>query len=360
MSDVQQETLSSLVLTFIPNLGPQDIATILKNFTTATAAIENHAQWAIPVDGAQVTQARRLAEQEIQLTLQNNIRIFLLHQDDYPELLRHIHCPPPILYVKGGYVEWSKPAVALVGSRKCTYYGEKTARRFSSDLARAGVVTVSGLARGIDSAVHDATLQAGGKTWAVLGHGLSWLYPPDNKRLAEKIQENGALISEFPMQMQPYPGNFPRRNRIIAGLTRATVVVEGRDNSGSLITARMAAHEGRDVLAVPGPVSSDLSAAPHRLIQAGAILAHSVEDILNCLPADQRGTPCVHVSADLPPVALPEQWKSISQALSDIPLSREHLAQQLRLESRVLAGLLMEMELKGYLKSLPGGLVVKV
>ena len=207
-----------------------------------------------------------------------------LHKN-YPKNLRNILDPPPLLYISGKIIKRDSFAVAIVGSRMATKYGLETARDFSYGLAKAGVTIISGLARGIDTEAHKAALNAEGRTIAVLGSGLNIIYPPENKTLAEKIIKHGALVSEFPEDSLPLPKNFLQRNRIIAGLSLAVIVVEGRRRSGTLSTARYAAEMGREVFAVPGPVNSRLSEAPLYLIEQGARVAKSPEDVLEYLNA---------------------------------------------------------------------------
>ncbi|MBI5624541.1 MAG: DNA-protecting protein DprA [Elusimicrobia bacterium] len=199
-------------------------------------------------------------------------------------MLRAIPDPPEALYWRG-LLPRTALAVAFVGSRRPTGYGRRMARSLAGAAARAGLVVVSGLARGIDSEAHEAALAAGGTTWAVLGSGLDRVYPPENAGLAERIERSGGcLLSEFAPGTPPLAGHFPRRNRVIAGLCWAVVVVEGRLKSGSLITARLAANQGRAVLAVPGPADSSLSEAPHLLIQEGARAMTRLEDLIEELP----------------------------------------------------------------------------
>jgi DNA processing protein len=205
--------------------------------------------------------------------------------EGYPELLKKIYDPPLVLYVRGSFKP--VPAAGIVGTRKATPYGLRTAARLASELAAAGVAVVSGLARGVDTAAHEAAVKAGGVTWAAMGTGLGSIFPPGNAALAERIVAGGgALISEFPMAMEAFPSHFPRRNRIISGLSLATVVVEGGFESGALITARFALEQGREVLAVPGPVDSPVSRGPNYYIKNGAYPAENADDIIACFPPE--------------------------------------------------------------------------
>lgn len=199
---------------------------------------------------------------------------------DYPARLKNIYSPPVDLYIKGEFLPEDEIAVALVGSRKASQYGLELSEKLAYDLATRGITVVSGLARGIDSAAHRGALKAKGRTIAVFGCGIDYIYPPENKLLAEQIQERGALISEFPDKLSPKPYNFPRRNRIISGLSLGVVVIEAARTSGALITANFALEQGREVFAVPGKVNSDTSEGVHRLLKEGAKLVETVDDII--------------------------------------------------------------------------------
>jgi DNA processing protein len=351
---------ASLLLSNLSCITPSHYQLLLNRYGSAARAVEaGHGDWGLPVDEAEWAQASRFADQEGKEIEAAGIRLYLWQESDYPALLKLTSAAPPIIYVHGnGFAETAFP-LAVVGSRRPTYYGEKVARGLAGDLTEAGVTTVSGLARGIDSCVHGETIKRGGTTWAVLGSGLLNLYPRENRTLADKILEQGALISEFPLHMPPYRGHFPRRNRIIAGLSHATIVVEGDEKSGSLITARLAAEEGREVFAVPGPIHSRLSRGPHRLIQSGAALINDVEDIFSQLPD--------HVRALKPFPELPA--KEEKAALSSIPevrlftelastaISRDVLIERLKIPAAELSALLLTLELKGLVRALPGGFI---
>ena len=206
----------------------------------------------------------------------------------YPANLREIQAPPERLYVRGALVEDDALAIAVVGSRAATPYGLAVAERLGADLAARGVTVVSGLARGIDSAAHRGALRAGGRTIAVLGSGVDVIYPPENRRLAGEIEARGALVSQFAPGTAPLAGYFPARNRVIAGLSLGVVVVEAASSSGSLITAGLAGELGREVMAVPGPLTSPQSVGAHRLIQDGAALIQGWEDVVGQLPLRWR------------------------------------------------------------------------
>ena len=222
--------------------------------------------------------------QELQLIEQHQCHIVTINDDAYPTLLKQIDDPPALLYVIGEFPLQDAPSIAIVGSRSPTEYGKTISQQLSHQLAERGITVVSGFARGIDTCVHRGALEAGGDTIAVFGCGLSIIYPETNRTLATEITESGALISEFPMTMPPRGTNFPRRNRVISGLTLGTLVVEASERSGSLITARHAAEQGREVFAVPGQIFSGVSRGTHSLINQGATLINSVDDLLDALP----------------------------------------------------------------------------
>jgi len=260
----------------------------------------------------------------------------------YPEGLRHIAVPPKTLYVRGELRESDANAVAIVGSRKCTHYGKQVAYDLANALARHGVTVVSGMALGIDAEAHKGALDAGGRTIAVLGTGVddASLYPHTHKPLAEQIVQAGAVLSEFEPGTPAYPGNFPQRNRIIAGLSYGTVIVEADERSGSLITARFALEQGKEVFAVPGQIYSRTTRGVHRLIQEGAKLITSVEDILEELP--QLATTAVEQQD----TTLTEDELRIIELIAREPAQVDHLIEQLALPSHETIGMLAMLELK--------------
>lgn len=281
-------------------------------------------------------------------------RLMVRGDSDYPDLLASIHDPPLVLYVQGSLAGGSP--VAFVGTRVPTPYGRRMARRLAGDASRRGLTVVSGLARGIDAESHLAALDAKGPTWAVLGTGLGQVYPAENLALARRIvAEGGALISERPLDTRPMPDLFPRRNRIVAGLSWAVVVVEGRHKSGSLITARLAGENGREVLAVPGPADSVMSEAPHRLLAEGARLTSDVKDILAALPEGQILEARTAPREPSPPPAAPtaEEAKVMALLGADA-LSLDELVQLSGLDTTRISSIMFGLELKERVSSVPG------
>lgn len=289
-----------------------------------------------------------------------------VRQAAYPESLRHLPQPPPVLFVRGVHELLEGPAIAIVGARRHSVYGRDAASSFTVGLVRAGYVILSGLARGIDSVAHRTALEVGGHTVAVLGNGLDVSYPPEHRDLIEAIAARGCLVTEFPPGTPPRKYHFPQRNRLIAGLARAVLVVEAAERSGALITAHYALDEGKEVFAVPGPIHNPTSVGPNRLIQDGAGLAISVADILHALRA-RAGEPLPDaLSSGLDVDELTRQlqrepdpgasqlarrlWAALEAGAGD----PESLAVQLSVAPGPLASALLELELAGLVRKLPG------
>lgn len=288
------------------------------------------------------------------------IEIFCYGEECYPKLLKEIEGKPPLLYVKIGPIGpigqigglFQKKAVAVVGTRKVTSYGRQVTEMITEGLVSAGLVIVSGLARGVDRIAHETALNNGGLTMAVLGCGLDLIYPPEHKDLAEKIVEsNGAIISEFPLGMQAVPGNFPARNRIISGLSLGVIVTEAAEDSGSLITASCAGEQGREVFAVPGPITSPLSKGTSELIKKGAKLVSGVEDILEELGVGGR-----REMRDLGKMRdLGDEEREIVNLLENENLTVDEIMRRLQLDSGKIGSLLSMMEIKGIIKNFGEG-----
>ena len=286
--------------------------------------------------------------------------VLALPDRGYPPLLREIPDPPPVLFVRGRLDDRDDPAVAIVGSRRATTYGEAVARYLAEDLAGGGVTVVSGLARGIDTAAHQgALIPPGGRTLAVLGHGPDRVYPPENRALADAIAERGALLTEFPPGRRPRPHHFPRRNRLISALCRGVVVVEAAARSGSLITARLAAEQGREVYAVPGPITSPTSRGPNDLLADGAQPVRNALDIVSQFPATVRDIVARRLAerpAGEPPPGLDGREREIWACLDPIePVDVEALARKTELRVSELVAALLGLEIRGLIRPLPGG-----
>ncbi len=289
------------------------------------------------------------------------VRKITLQDPDYPELLKALNDPPPALYLKGTLLPEDRFAVAVVGTRNATPYGLLTARRLGKELAQAGITVISGLAEGIDSAAHEGALEAQGRTIAVLGHGFKYLYPPQNRELAERIVASGALVSQFPMETEPAPYRFPERNVVIAGLSLGVVVVEAPLKSGALITAREALDAGREVFAVPGPVSSGKSEGCHRLLKDGAKLTEDVRDILEELASPlrallQKGSdPLRPPRSQTPPGFLSPVEAAVYEAIPiGAGVSADRLAEATSTATGQLLPALTALEIRGLIRQLPG------
>jgi DNA processing protein len=271
-----------------------------------------------------------------------------LADDDYPELLRHLPDPPLALFYRGNVALLKKPAVAMVGSRRASAYGLNAARHLAAQLAMAGVAVISGLARGIDGAAHSAALDAGGDTIAVLGTGIDVVYPRSHRKLFQRIEERGLIVTELAPGTPPLPANFPIRNRIISGLAMATVIVEATGRSGSLITARTAAEQGRNVCAVPGTIFAPGAEGTNRLIQYGAKLVHDVNDILEEVP----GAPRASLVAPAPPDSPLREVLDVFTR--DEATHIDAVAETLKMSVAAVSDAVLQLELGGWLEALPG------
>ncbi len=296
------------------------------------------------------------AERELDEAEQMGVTVLGIHSSGYPANLKSTYDPPLILYVKGRLTERDNIGFAVVGSRRATTYGKIQAERISRQLSSMGMTVVSGLARGIDTAAHKGALAGGGRTIAVLGCGLPEIYPRDNTELAAQIEEKGALISEFALHTPPDRKTFPRRNRIISGLSMGILVVESARHGGAMITAMQAMEQGRDVFAVPGQVSCSLSQGPHRLIRDGATLVESVDDILAEYSqlsehldhsAEEEGFTIRRDTLDFRELA-------ILDIVSDTPVNIDDIIQKADLPPFEVSAALTKMEIKHLIKRLPG------
>ncbi len=284
--------------------------------------------------------------------------VLTLADADYPRALRWIADPPAVLYVQGQFASSHELAVAVIGSRKPSPYGKMCGQRFSQTLAEHGYTVVSGLARGIDSLAHRGALQAGGQTLAVLGSGINMIYPPENRRLYEQICSQGAVLSEFPLNTKPDRWNFPRRNRIISGLSLGTLVIEAAASSGSLHTARHALDQGREVFAVPGRIHDPNSRGTNGLIKKGAKLVETIDDILDELPeAVRTSARCireVEVALEPVPADLNPQEAQILALLSATETHIDAISETTQLPVHVVAGILLTLELRELVQQFPG------
>ncbi|HEX9637862.1 MAG TPA: DNA-processing protein DprA [Acidobacteriota bacterium] len=316
--------------------GPARLAGLL----SATAAGRIAAAGWIEAAQREETRARELG-----------LELLFYGRPGYPRYLEQLPDPPPVLYVRGRLALDDERAIAVVGSRSATPYGLSVTRALVRELAQARITIVSGLARGIDAAAHRAALRAGGRTLAVLGSGLDRLYPPDHAALADEVAASGAVLSEYPLGTRPMPTHFPVRNRIIAGLALATVVVEAAAKSGALITARLANDYGRSVHAVPGNVTSRLSAGPNELIRQGALLIQSAAEVVSALG---WSLPPQSAAASEPLAAAPEIAILAALEPRGEACSIDQLCERLGRSPQELLPLLVGLEARGAIESVPG------
>ncbi len=300
------------------------------------------------------------AAREIEESQEKGIKIVTFLDTEYPKFLREIYDPPIVLYVKGEILSSDENAIGIVGSRGASYYGLSCAQKFSTYLARCGLTIVSGLARGIDTASHRACLDAGGRTLAVVGSGLNNIYPPENKDLFHQIAEQGAIISQFPLNIAPLARNFPVRNRIISGLSLGVLVVEANEKSGALITARYALEQDREVFAIPGKVSEATSFGTNDLIKQGAKMVTEPQEILKELRCNFSVSRApVREAPDQKHESLDPQEAKVFKKLSDEPLALDELIFETGLSSSNLLLILTQLELKKIVRQLPGKNFVK-
>lgn len=350
---MESTTFDLLTLALLREVSPRAAKQLLSRGALAStlSAARDHADVLSPraIEALRTGAAQRAAEAETMAARRLGIEIVGCDDDYYPQWLRCTCTPPLVLWVKGSLVPAEGAAcVAVVGSRAASPLGLAFARRLSDELASAGLAVVSGLARGIDSAAHRGCLDAGGRTVAVLGSGLDLIYPPENAALAAQVQEKGAVVSEFPLGAGPLKPHFPRRNRVIAGWSRAVVVVEAGSRSGALSTARAALDEGRDVMAVPGHPSQPQAEGSNRLLQDGAALVRDASDVLAELGLAERPAR----------EAVPDD--DVLRALArDIPAGVDEIQLRSGLALPALLSRLSELELGGAVLRLPGALYVR-
>ena len=364
------ELEAKVALTVAQKFTPLGMTNLLKRFHSASAVVGAPKAEISKIPKVNRNGAAALAEvikkgdhlREIDDCEKHGISLLQIEDKAYPELLKRIDDPPPLLYVRGEISELDDLSLAIVGGRAASYYGTAQAARFARDFAVRRVTVVSGLARGIDTAAHRAAIEAGGRTVAVVGSGLLDIYPPENKTFATELAENGAVLSEFPLHTPGRARNFPQRNRIISGLSLGVLVVEATRRSGSLITARLAAEQGRELFALPGKVDSDLSQGPHDLIREGASLVSEPDHVYEAL----------EMLKTLPEEKTPEKKSSSPQGMSPTEsaiwkmlkpsdgLTVDELMTTTGLAAPQIASGLLTLEMKRLAKALPGKRYVRL
>lgn len=368
-----REREAAFVLACASGVGPVTAARLIERYGSHRSVIEAAMAGGDLPEAVSAAIAREVNggghRAELEASSRTGVRFAIPGDADYPPVLREIASPPVGLFVRGARLSGLAPMVGVVGTRAPTHRGPACARRLAAGLAAAGITVVSGLARGIDTAAHRGALDAGGTTVAVVGTGLDRTYPPENAGLSNAIAESGALVSEFPMGAGVRPSSFPRRNRLIAGLSAGVVVVEAGERSGALITAARALEQGRDVFAVPGPVDEPQSRGPNRLIKDGAKLVEDVGDILVELDAAwgpfavghagaverSRDGPSDESEAGPPGRSRGAAAERILSCLSSTPASVDEIVTRATLEPGEVVAVLFELELVGAVRACPGG-----
>lgn len=356
--DSAEELRALVALTLVPGVGPGRIRALLARFGSAQAALSASVVALMQVSGIGAQTARRIAAfdewgaVDAQFEQAERVGALLISAWDerFPSLLRQIYDPPALLWVRGTLKSEDIKAVAIVGTRRPTDYGLRTARQFAAALAREGVTVISGLAYGIDAAAHRGALEVGARTLAVLGSGVDRIYPSRHERLARAIIGQGALLSEFPLGAAPDAPNFPRRNRLISGLAQAVLVVESYETGGALITARLALEQNREVLAIPGALHNPASAGPNRLIRDSlARLVCTPEEVLEILGMNTSAT-----SKQPSPPPLNGLERQLYEALEPEPIHIDVLCERTGLDPSTALVYLLQLEFKGLVRQMAG------
>ncbi|MFN3408791.1 MAG: DNA-processing protein DprA [Limisphaerales bacterium] len=359
-----------VALNLIEGVGPVRVRQLLEFFGDAAAVLQASKAQLLQVRGIGEDTAAAIANWENSVDLAGELRriadygcrIVIPTDPEYPPLLREIYDPPVVLYIKGTLTDRDRNAVAIVGSRQTTHYGLETARKLGYQLAYTGVTVVSGGARGIDTAAHQGALSGKGRTIAVLGTAINIVFPPENAELFERIAAQGAVISQFPFNRNGDRQSFAIRNRIVAGMTLGTVVVEANLTSGALITANFATEQGRQVFAVPGRIDSPRSKGCHDLIKKGAKLCEGVEDILSefeyLFPASNRPASPAETGT-LPALELSESEQRVFGVLGKEELSVDDVIRRCGLPASATSVALFSLEMKRLIRQLPGKLFVR-
>lgn len=347
-------------LSTIEGVGIRKISDIMKHFGTIECAWEADRDEYLYIDGISHETAQKIMMRkdkarlscEIKDIESKGIKIITIEDDEYPENLKNIYDPPLMLFSKGKFKKCRK-YIGIVGSRVCTSCGRTIARTLANDLAGYDIGVISGMARGIDTEAHNGSIEGGGFTCAVLGCGCDIVYPPENRRLMERIEKSGSVLSEYPPGTLPEAFNFPRRNRIISGISDGVLVVEAGEKSGALITVNFALEQGRDVFAVPGSILSNCSRGCNMLIRDGARPVMGVEDILNELGIELQDNKSENY--DLTP-----EEKMIADKIGDSPVFLDVLIGQVSMRASQVNSILTSLELKGAVKILPGKYIIRI
>jgi DNA processing protein len=362
-------TEACIALNMLPTVGPVRLRKLLEVFKEPQQILAAKRSELRKVEGIGSEVADQISNWESTVDLAAELArvrdfgatVITQESASYPRSLREIHAPPIVLYVWGELSEHDHHAIGIIGARRTTHYGTESAKKLAYQLAYAGLTVISGLARGIDTAAHQGALAAKGRTIAVIGSGLARLYPPENAALAEKIRGgNGAIVSEFSMEIEPDRQTFPMRNRIISGWSHGILVVEAGLNSGALITAAQALEQGRSVYAVPGHINAPSAMGSNRLIQQGAKLVMDAADILDDLQILLPETKPAPEAAARPLPPLSQEERRVYDAIDAAETSIDDIAAKSELPSAAVSSTLLRLELKRLVKQLPGKYFVKL
>ncbi|MCU0712981.1 MAG: DNA-processing protein DprA [Pirellula sp.] len=371
LRSVSQEDRDAYIrLSLVNGIGPRMLAALVDYFGSATDVLKasqsqlSKVKRIGPKLSTLIRDASRsdLHERVYEHCLAHSVQIIVPGDHDFPRLLSEIADPPLLLFVRGSFEKRDAISIGMVGTRHCTHYGRTMAERFAKGLAMRGITVISGLARGIDGVCHESTLSVGGRTIAVLGSSVTDIYPPEHEELADRIAQTGALISETHPFAKPKAGVFPQRNRIISGLSLGVLVVEAADRSGSLITARHAGEQGREVFAIPGPVTSRMSKGCHQLIRDGATLVCDAEEILEHLgPLVEGVDVCEGVQIKHPAeLQLNEMEQRVLQSIASEPMDIDAVVQSSGLPIPRVLSTISVLEMRGLIKRPSGRSVCRI
>jgi DNA processing protein len=351
------EALVSLNL--IPQIGSVRLGQLLKYFGQPQAIFKVSCESLAAVVGERLSQSivsfnTQDLKNDLALAKKAGLQIITLWDQDYPQILKEIPAPPIVLYCLGTISQSDNLAIGIVGSRRASLYGLNQAEIFAGQLSAQGITIVSGMARGVDTYAHRGALKAKGRTIAVMGSGFSHIYPEENVDLAQQISSCGVVISEFPMETQPLAQNFPRRNRLISGLSLGVLITEAARNSGALITTDFALEQGREVFALPGRIDAVGSMGTNALLKQGAKLVTCCDDILEELNLASVGVKNIEPAADIPEVACAKEENRIYEYITRQPTGIDELVQKSALSSSQVLNLILKLQLKKLIKTLPG------
>jgi len=362
---VTKFSLESLLRLYsISGIGPGRMRVLLSAFESPTAVLDAPIQQLLRIQGIESKTAKKIknevnekfVEEQLKQIEKHNVDIISYWEVDYPACLKKIYDPPAFLFIKGKIIPDDELAIGIVGTRVASQYGKNVTEQFTRDLIELKFTIVSGLARGVDTVAHRQAINSGGRTLAVLGSGIDKIYPPENNKLAEQISNSGAIISEYPFGTNPDGGNFPRRNRIISGLSLGVLITEAGAKSGALITAFQALEQNREVFAVPGPIHSGKSMGSNQLIKEGAKLVQGVQDILLELEGQ------IEKKIDKPKRKQPKLnglEKKVYELISDDPVHVDNLAMKTGKSLPETLTVLLTLELLGLVKQLSGKMFVQ-